>query len=139
MVKISDLVHCEYTGYMDYPYWFLNLKSDEVEHLDNILNILDVSKDHFLSYSYDYEYIALPYIDLREIFEAYLILLNNRQIINHYKYLSEDEFVSEYRLFFHIGTEHERWIDYYESCKRDIVIKWCKDNKIHYINDIDMD
>lgn len=135
MVRISDLMWYERLG-ENAPYWFLNLVKYEAETIDDIIAALDVTADYFRAYYYDYDYLPFPVVDYKNIAKDYLVVLNNRKVSDYLKRLPEDKFGSEFERIFHCGFEHDHWWDYFRQRKREILIRWCKENKIPYVDEV---
>lgn len=134
MVKIRDLIWYERLN-EDKPYWFVNCVNYEIANIEEIPEKLDITEDYFITYCYDYDYVPLPVVDLRKIEKDYLVVLNNRQVSDYLKKLPEDEFGREFERIFHCGLEHDHWMEYFYKRKSEILINWCKENKIPYIDD----
>lgn len=134
MVKIRDLIWYERLN-KDKPYWFINSVNYEIVNIAEILEKLDIDDNYFITYCYDYDYVPLPVVDYGEIAKDYLVVLNDRQVSDYLKRLPEDEFGREFERIFHCGFAHEHWMEYFCTRKSEILINWCKENKIPYIND----
>ncbi len=135
MIKLSDLLRYERLNEKN-PYWFLNQISLQVENIEEITVNFDISVDYFIRNCFYYNYVPLPFIDLRKIEKDFLIVLNNKKISDYLNRIPEDMFEYEFGKIFHCGFEYDHWVAYYKQQKKSIMIDWCKQNKIPYIDDI---
>lgn len=134
MIKISELLWYERLN-EKLPFWFINRINLQVENIEEITANLDISINQFISNCYDYNYFPLPAVDSKHIAKDYLVVLNNRQISDYLNRLPDDKFDYEFGRIFHCGFEYEHWIAYYKQQKKTIMIDWCRQNKIPYIDD----
>lgn len=136
-VKISDLIDYEQPDDKE-PVWFLNLRSGNVENVDEIISAIDVSKNYFYTYAYDYDYSALPYVDTDEICRKFIVQLNNKALTDYLKRLPHETAVNEFLRLFHpmASIESEHWADFEFEEKKKAVISWCEENNIQFILDV---
>lgn len=135
MIKLSELMWYERLD-EELPFWFLNQINIKIENIDEIIAQFDVSANYFIDNCYNYNYIPFPFVDIGKIEKDFLIVLNNRKISEKLNRLPKDQFNHEFGRIFHYGFEHEYWTKYYMQQKKEILITWCKENKIPYIDDV---
>ena len=133
MIKIKELIWYERLNEA-HAYWFINNVNYEIANIDEITENLDVSVDYFITNCYFYDYVPLPVVDYCEIANDYLAVLNNRQVSDYLKRLPKDEFCREFEKIFHCGFAQDHWKEYFYKRKSEILINWCKENKIPYID-----
>ena len=135
MIFISELMCYERLD-EDIPFWFFNQINFQVESIEEITVNFDVSIDFFIRNCFYYNYVPLPFIDLRKIEKDYLVILNNKKIADYLNRMPNDKFGYEFGKIFHCGFEHDHWVAYYKQQKKSIMIDWCKQNKIPYVDDL---
>lgn len=132
MLKINDLKWYERLAESS-PYWFVNTVTYEIENIETIISELGISEDYFVTYCYDYDYLAFPVVDRIKIAKDFLVIFNSRKVSEYLDRLDDNEFASEFGRIFHYGPGYDWWTSYFYQCKKDILVNWCKENKIPYM------
>ena len=132
MLKINELLWYERLDESS-PYWFVNTVTYEIENIEKIIPQLDISEEYFITFCYDYDYLAFPVVDSNKIAKDFLVIFNNRKVSEYFNRLDDKDFSSEFGRIFHYGPAHDWWISYFYERKKEIFIKWCKENRIPYM------
>lgn len=109
---------------------YLKRKNMLVEATAIDLNKLTLYKD----------YVFLPYVKDSEMYDLFL---DHYHLVKEKRRLHQsDDFESEFCRFIHYNKkyDHSLWDKYFDfkiNYLKPILIKWCKTNKISYVDDVD--
>ena len=126
---LSRCAECEF--FDEYAVYYYNTISEKIEHLDRILCELDVKRDHFQTYCYDYNYIPLPNMKIKELRRNYIKQTNNRKLEKTFHGLDDEAFATA---FFQLIQCNDilsmDWKKYLYSEAKKTFLAWCNDNRI---------
>lgn len=109
-----------YRQYPGYPVEF---------YFDRKKNNIVSKEDVDLNKSCDYRrYIPLYSINQEQIELSFILQLNDKKILSQYKNRNTcfEEFLQKNNLYY-------TWWKYYKNTVINIIIQWCEENKIHYV------
>ena len=131
IVSLDDIAYFSQFNASEINY-YLNLYSNNIEHIEDIVNMLGINKDLFRVTYYDYEFLPLPVADKINILKEFIKSMNNRKYSDYFSTVTDDDLWIEFDKKFPDCMEKRDWNDFYKKRKTEIAEIWCKENGIRF-------
>lgn len=133
IIELRELKH--YIGCNQYDKFIYNIISNEINNIDDIVLMLSVTENEFLDNYFYYNYIPLPSLNILDAFNHFIISLNNKKVLDHFKDMDKKDILNywlEFDSVFYVGTEHRLWNEYYDNYIEKKAVDWCSEYGIRY-------
>ena len=131
IVSLDDIAYFSQFNASEINY-YLNLYSNNIEHIEDIVNMLGINKDLFRVTYYDYEFLPLPVADKINILKEFIKSMNNRKYSDYFSTVTDDDLWIEFDKKFPDCMERRTWDDFLKKRKKEIAENWCKENGIRF-------
>lgn len=125
IVNLDDIAYFSQFNASEINY-YLNLYSNNIEYIEDIVNMLGINKDLFRVTYYDYEFIPLPVVDKINILKEYIKSMNNRKYSAYFRTFSDNELWVIFDKKFPDCMEKRGWNEFFKKRKTEIAEIWCK-------------